>query len=165
MLSVTLTGADELGATLDGLPPAVLAAIAAKSAALADQLLGLVRQKLGGEVLKYRTGALAASIGVKGPDIVDDTVVTTVFSGSDLKYAAIQEYGGVTGPHQILPSRAKALAFMAGGEAVFARVVHHPGSHIPERSYLRASLSEMADQIETEMKAAAIDAAWAQMGS
>jgi phage gpG-like protein len=164
MLSVTLTGADKLGAKLDGLPPVVLAAIAAKSAALADQLLNLVRQKLGGEVLKSRTGALAASIGVSGPDIVGDTVVTTVFSAGEVKYAAIQEYGGVTGPHEILPSRAKALAFLAGGEQVFARVVHHPGSHIPERSYLRTSLAEMADQIETEMKAAAIDAAQAQMG-
>ncbi len=165
MLSVTLSGADKLGARLDGLPPAVLAAIAAKSAALADQLLGLVRQKLSGEVLKSRTGALAASIGVEGPDIVGDTVVTTVFSAGDLKYAAIQEYGGVTAPHQILPSRAKALAFLAGGEQVFARVVHHPGSRIPERSYLRASLAQMADQIEADMKAAAIDAARTLMGS
>jgi phage gpG-like protein len=165
MLSVTLTGADKLGAKLDDLSPAVLAAVAAKSAALADQLLGLVRQKLSGAVLKPRTGALAASIGVEGPAIVGDAVVTTVFSGGDLKYAAIQEYGGVTAAHDILPSRAKALAFLAGGEQVFARIVHHPGSHIPERSYLRASLAEMAAQIEAEMKAAAIDAAQAQMGS
>jgi hypothetical protein len=165
MLSVTLTGAGKLEAKLDDLSPAVLAAVAAKSAALADQLLGLVRQKLGGAVLKPRSGALAASIGVDGPNIVDDTVVTTVFSAGDLKYAAIQEYGGVTGPHEILPARAKALAFLAGGERVFARVVHHPGSHIPERSYLRASLAEMAAQIETEMKAAAIDAVRSRMGS
>ena len=48
---------------------------------------------------------------------------------------------------------------------VFARIVHHPGSHIPERSYLRSSLAEMADQIETEMKAAVIDALRSQMGS
>ena len=50
MLSVTLTGADELHAKLDGLPPVVLGAIAAKSADLAEQLLTRVRQKLGGEV-------------------------------------------------------------------------------------------------------------------
>ena len=52
-----------------------------------------------------------------------------------------------------------------GGEEVFARVVHHPGSRIPERSYLRSSLAEMAGQIETEMKAAALEAIQAQMGS
>jgi hypothetical protein len=165
MLSVTLTGADALGAKLDGLPPVVLAAIAAKTAALADQLLGLVRQKLGGAVLKPRSGALAASIGVDGPTIADDRVVTTLFSRGELKYAAIQEYGGVTAPHEILPSRARALAFVASGEHVFARIVHHPGSHIPERSYLRASLAEMAAQIETEMKAAVIGASQTQLGA
>jgi phage gpG-like protein len=165
MLSITLTGADEIGARLDGLSPAVLAAVAAKSAALADQLLQLVRQKLGGAVLKTRTGALAASIGVDGPSLDGDRVVTTVFAGAGIKYAAIQEYGGVTAPHDILPVRGKALAFMAGGEQVFARLVHHPGSRIPERSYLRSSLAEMADQIETEMKAAVIDAMQRQMGS
>ena len=165
MLSVTLTGADALDARLDGLAPAVIAAVAATSAVLADQLLVLVRQKLGGAVLQPRSGALAASIGVDGPTIAGDSVVTTVFSRGDLKYAAIQEYGGVTAPHEILPSRAKALAFLAGGERVFARVVHHPGSHIPERSYLRSSLAEMASQIETGMTAAVVEAALQQVGA
>jgi hypothetical protein len=158
MLTVTLTGQDELAARLDALPAAVAAAIAAKSAALADQLLQRVRAKLGGVVLQPRTGALAASIGVDGPAIEGDRVVTTVFSAGDLKYAAIQEYGGVTGPHEILPSRAKALAFLSHGQEVFARVVHHPGSHIPERSYLRSSLAEMAAEIEAGMKAAVVAA-------
>jgi phage gpG-like protein len=164
MLSVTLTGAEALDARLDGLPPSVVAAIAATSAALAGQLLGLIGRKLGGGVLQPRSGALAASIGVDGPAISGDHVVTTVFSGGDLKYAAIQEYGGVTGPHDILPSRARALAFVVGGRQVFARIVHHPGSHIPERSYLRSSLAEMAAQIESEMKAAVVEAAQQQMG-
>ena len=109
-------------------------------------------------------GALAASIGVSGPAISDDAVVTKLFSAGELKYAAIQEYGGVTAPHQILPSRAKALAFMVGGEEVFARIVHHPGSHIPERSYLRSSLAEMAGAIDAEMKSAVLGAVRQQMG-
>jgi phage gpG-like protein len=165
MLSITLTGAEELGAALDGLPPAVLAAVAARSAALADALLQLIGEKLDGEVLTSRTGALAASVGVDGPTIDGDRVVTTVFAGDGLKYAAIQEYGGVTAPHDILPSRAKALAFLAGGKPVFARRVHHPGSRIPERSYLRSSLAEMADQIEGEMNDAVIGAVRQRTGS
>ena len=158
MLSVSLTGADELDARLDELPGAVVAAVAARSAALADRLLTLVHTKLAGGVLQSRSGALAASIGIDGPKIEGDRVVTTLFAGGDLKYAAIQEYGGVTSPHDILPSRAKALAFVAGGGEVFAKLVHHPGSHIPARSYLRASLAEMAAEIDTAMKAAVIDA-------
>lgn len=165
MLSVTLTGADQLDARLDGLPAAILAAVAARSAALADQLLALVHAKLSGGVLQSRTGALGASIGVDGPKIEGDRVVTTLVSSGDLKYAAIQEYGGVTSPHDILPSRAKALAFLAGGEQVFAKVVHHPGSHIPARSYLRSSLAEMAAQIDAQMKSAVIDAVRAQTGA
>ena len=165
MLAVSLTGADELGVRLEGLPASVQAAIAAKSAALAGQLLELVRAKLNGGVLQSRTGALAASVGVEGPAIDADQVVTTLFAGADLKYAAIQEYGGVTAPHDILPDRAKALAFLVGGEEVFARVVHHPGSRIPERSYLRSSLAEMADRIDSEMKAAVLDALQQQAGS
>jgi phage gpG-like protein len=165
MLSATLAGAEALGARLDGLPDAIVAAVAAKSAALADQLLTLVHTKLAGGALQPRSGALAASIGVDGPRIEGDRVVTTLFAGGDLKYAAIQEYGGVTSPHDILPSRAKALAFLAGGEQVFAKIVHHPGSHIPARSYLRSSLAEMAAEIDAQMKAAVIGAVRDQTGA
>ena len=103
-------------------------------------------------------------MGVGGPTLDGDHVVTTLFAGADLRYAAIQEYGGVTSPHEILPQRAKALAFLVGGDEVFARIVHHPGSRIPERSYLRSSLVEMADQIEREMKAAVLGALQQQSG-
>jgi hypothetical protein len=165
MLSITVTGDGTLDAKLDGLPAAVLAAVAARSAVLADQLLTLVRSRLAGGVLQPRTGAFGASIGVDGPTIAGDSVVTTLFSGGDLKYAAIQEYGGVTSPHDILPSRAKALAFLAGGGEVFVRIVHHPGSHMPERSYLRSSLAQMAGEIDAGIKSAVVDAVRAQMGA
>jgi phage gpG-like protein len=164
MLSVTLRGGEALAARLDGLPGAVRAAIAAKSAGLADQLLALARRKAGGEVLRPRSGALAASICLGGPAVEGERVVTRIYSGGDLKYAAIQEYGGATSPHDILPSRAKALAFVAGGGEVFATIVHHPGSRIPERSYLRASLAEMAQVIDSQIKSAVLDAVARQMG-
>ena len=80
MLSVTLTGAEELDAKLDGLPAAVIAALAAKSAALAEQLSSVVRSKLNGGVLQPRSGALAASIGVGGPKIEGERVVTSLFA-------------------------------------------------------------------------------------
>ncbi len=165
MLSVTLEGAEALGARLDGLPAAGLAAIAAKSAELAQRLLERVERKLSGEVLRTRSGALAASIGVGGPTIDDARLVTTLYSEGELKYAAIQEYGGVTSPHDILPSRAKALAFLADGQQVFARHVHHPGSRLPERSYLRSTLTEMAADIEAGMKAAVIEAMRGKTGA
>jgi hypothetical protein len=44
----------------------------------------------------------------------------------DVKYAAIQEFGGAFPPHEIVPSKAKALAFVLGGKQVFAAQVTLP---------------------------------------
>jgi len=60
-----------------------------------------------------------------------------------------------------LPVKGQALAFMVDGAQRFARSVQHPGSQIPERSYLRSSLSEMDDQIVDEFSDAA-DESWGQ---
>ena len=45
--------------------------------------------------------------------------------GSKVPYAPAHEYG--TGPYEILPTKAKALRFMIGGQEVFAKSVKHPG--------------------------------------
>jgi hypothetical protein len=45
-----------------------------------------------------------------------------------------------------------------GGEQIFAKSVHHPGSTIPARSYLGSSLSEMSDEIESGFKQAILEA-------
>ena len=108
--------------------------------------------KLSGQVLAVRSGALrdsiAAEVAADG-----DAIVATVGSVGELKYAAIQEYGGKTGAHEILPIKAKALAFIAGGAMRFATRVEHPGSTIPARSYLRATLDEESDAIVAALAA------------
>ncbi len=71
-----------------------------------------------------------------------------------MPYAAIYEYGGQTAPHEIRPVNARALHFMAGGGDVFAMVVHHPGSKIPQRSYMRSSLAELRDKLLMNMERA-----------
>jgi len=40
----------------------------------------------------------------------------------------------------------------------FARKVEHPGSVIPERSYLRSTLEEMGDEIAAALAGAASEA-------
>ena len=155
MLTVQLTGADALDKRLQNLPTALQSALQAKAADLADRLRRHVTDdKLSGQVLRIRTGALKASIAAEVTDQTDQVLVR-VFSSGDVKYAAIQEYGGQTSPHDIVPDKAKVLAFFAHGGTVFAKRVHHPGSHIPERSYLRSSLADMADQIVADFKDAA----------
>jgi phage gpG-like protein len=151
MLSIALVGEDALKTRLDSLPANIVAAIAAKSAALAEALADKVKnEKLSGAVLKPNTGALRDSI-VAEVGVIDESVVATVSSAGDIKYAAIHEFGGKTAAHEILPVKAKALAFMLGGATVFAKRVMHPGSNIPERSYLRSSLAEMMDEIVGEI--------------
>jgi hypothetical protein len=74
-------------------------------------------------------------------------------TSDNVKYAAIQEFGGTIAPHEIVPDKAKALAFAVGGKQVFAARVNLPAVTMPERSYLRSSLGEMAGEISSESSA------------
>jgi phage gpG-like protein len=153
MLTVSVDGADALQARLDAYPTALASDLAAKAQELAGALADKVKyEKLAGGVLATRSGALAASIAAEVSGDGED-ITATVGSFGDVKYAAIQEYGGKTGAHEILPGKASVLAFVAGGAMHFARKVEHPGSVIPERSYLRSSLEERSAEIVAALAA------------
>ena len=161
MLSLSIDGADALSARLDAYPAALANELAEKAQALASALVDKIKnEKLAGDPLRSRSGALAASIAAEVSSDGDD-IVATVGSFGDVKYAAIQEYGGKTGAHEILPDKAGVLAFVVDGAMHFARKVEHPGSVIPERSYLRSSLEEMSDEIVATL-AATVSDAWEQ---
>src|SRR6202453_1004868 len=161
MLTVSVDGVDALQARLDAYPAALASDLADKAHKLASALADKVKyEKLAGDVLFSRSGALAASIAAEISGDGED-VAATVGSFGDVKYAAIQEYGGKTGAHEILPSKASVLAFVADGAMHFARRVEHPGSLIPERSYLRSSLDEMRAEIIAALAAAASEG-WEQ---
>jgi phage gpG-like protein len=113
---------------------------------------------LSGQVLNVKTGRLRRSIFNEVTD-TSTAVTGKVASSGDVKYAAIHEFGGKTPAHEILPNKAKALAFVMGGKQVFAAVVHHPGSVMPERSYMRSSLHEMEQEIRDGIRAAVIEGA------
>ena len=158
MFSVSVEGLDSVQARLDAYPAALAESLAEKARALADTLADKVKfEKLAGEVLNARSGALSASIAAEIASDGDE-ISATVGSFGDVKYAAIQEYGGRTGAHEILPNKAQVLAFFVDGAMHFARRVEHPGSVIPERSYLRSSLEEMQADIESELAATAAEA-------
>jgi hypothetical protein len=72
-----------------------------------------------------RTGNLGRSIHVGR---VSATFAETV---AEADYAAAVEFGSV--PHDIRPSRKKVLHFQnSTGEAVFAKIVHHPGHPVAQ---------------------------------
>lgn len=65
--------------------------------------------------------------------ITQTSDATSATVGTNVKYAAIHQFGGQTRAHVILPRHKKALAF--GGRVV--KRVNHPGSKIPPRPFLR----------------------------
>jgi phage gpG-like protein len=165
-ITVKLEGDQALIARLTAMPERVRVALVKKVTELALKLEVKVKGKLSGEVLNVRTGALRRSIFhevYEGYDAGSGGASTTgvfgkVGSSGDVKYAGIHEFGGKTPPHVIYPVKGKALAFMMGGKQVFFAKVNHPGSVIPERSFLRSSLKDMREEITIGLTDAVNDA-------
>ena len=148
---------DDYSAGLAGMPDRVRQALSSKANVLAVALEAKIQQKLSGGVLNTRTGALASSI-IATVDESSADVSARIGTSGDVKYAAIQEFGGTIPPHEIVPDKAKALAFAIGGKQVFAARVNLPTVTLPERSYLRSSLAEMAEEIAEGLSEAVIEA-------
>jgi phage gpG-like protein len=157
MFALEVRGLDETSARLDAYPAALQAALGAKATELAATLTDLVKNKLSGAVLNTSSGALRDSIAASVTADADG-VLALVGSEGDVKYAAIQEYGGKTSAHEILPVKGDVLAFVASDGQHFARRIEHPGSVIPERSYFRSSLEDMKDEILAALADCAADA-------
>jgi phage gpG-like protein len=139
---------------------AVGAALAGEAEILREALEERIRAKLSGDVLRVRSGALLNSISV---DVEDDGAGLTLTAGSSgVPYAAILEYGGKTAAHDIVAVKGKALAFVVGGQKIFAKSVHHPGSLIRAYAYLSSSLEEAAADIEIGLKEAVLAALGAE---
>lgn len=87
------------------------------------------------------TGRLRSSGKIKKAGLFSFRPKATVYF--DVVYARIIHDGGKTPPHIIRPRRAKALRFVVGGQVVYAKVVHHPGSTFKPRPYLDRALREI----------------------
>lgn len=158
IISITITGDTRLIDSMGRLPSAINQALYRKILTLALKMERNVKVgKLNGQVLNRITGALSRSIQ---HEVIRDenSVLGKVFSSGDVKYAAIHEYGGTTPPHIIEPKKASVLAFMGKGGMVYAKKVNHPGSKMPERSFLRSTLTDMSTEISLGMKEAVVQA-------
>jgi phage gpG-like protein len=111
-------------------------------------------QKLAGQVLKFHTHHLQQSIQREVTD-TPTAVTGTVFQNSSLApYGAIHEFGGVVPAHEIIAQKAQALAFIWQGKQVFFKKVFIPDVTMPERSFMRSSLTDNKDRIVQELTAA-----------
>jgi hypothetical protein len=147
MITVQLVGDDRLIARLDTMPGRVRDGVARAVARLGLELQRKVQQeKLTGRVLKLRTRTLRSSIDSQVTETATEvtaTVGTNVFSGRIHEHGVAREW--------IIEARnARALRFTIGGQTIFRRRVTHPP--LPERSFLRSAMAEMAPQIEEELR-------------
>jgi phage gpG-like protein len=148
MIRAVLIGSERVKERLDRVYSRAQVELLASMSRIVIALARKIKEeKLSGQVLKNRTGTLRRSI-TPSVNMGGSTIQGQV--GTNVEYAAIHEYGGTTPPHEIWPRHAKALAFMMRGRNVIVRSVHHPGSRIPEASFMRSSLEEMRPEIRAE---------------
>lgn len=149
MFKIELKGDTEVIARLEGAPDSVRRELTREVTALVLLLEARIKTtKLSGQVLHVRSGDLRRSIHAVLPVTQTETgVLGKVGQSGDVKYGGIHEFGGQTPAHVIEAKKGKALHFMMGGKDVFFKKVNHPGSTMPERSYMRSSLYEMREQI------------------
>jgi phage gpG-like protein len=115
---------------------------------LAIKMTALVKQKLSGEVLNVRTNRLRGSIHYeiqKG----DNSVTATV--GTNVVYAKTHELGLTIPAHIVQARRGAALKFQMGGKVMFRKRVTIPAVKMPKRSFLEASLRQMAPEIQATL--------------
>ena len=67
--------------------------------------------------------------------------------GTNVAYAAIQNFGGQTAAHMIYPRHKKALAWATGAYPV--KSVKHPGSRIPARAFMQLTPQDEHELVET----------------
>jgi hypothetical protein len=146
MISADLVGDRSALDRLRALPDAANAGLARAIAKIGIALQSNVQQnKLSGQVLNVRSGALRSSIDVAVAQSGNE-VSATVFT--DLDYAAAQEYG-FSGTVSVRASL--RLIKEAFGHPIAAKTIsvgaHSRRMDLPERSFLRSALADMAPDI------------------
>lgn len=156
-VNVTLIGDRQLVQRLEAMPQKLRALLRREVRSATLKVLARSKQLVSGQVLKVQTGLLRRSINDQYDEGDHELKGIVGTNKRTVPYAAIHEFGGTTKPHVIDARRAKVLRFQMGGETVFRRKVNHPGSTMPERSYLRRALRELAPDIRTQLTKAVVE--------
>lgn len=98
--------------------------------------------KLRGQSVNVVTGELLDSVKAIPAEREGDTIIQSRVVATS-PHAVFVNDG--TAAHEILPSNAKALHFLAGGSEVFARSVQNPG--IQARHFMEEAYEEMRPEI------------------
>ena len=148
-IEVKVTGEAQLEASIAGAADRLRAALYKKVTAFGLMLHDKIVRKVTGEVLNVRSGDLRRSIFTPITQMSGDTITTTTGSSGDVKYAGIWETTGWKA-HDIVPTKAKALRFISGGEVIFAKRVQIPAQ--APRPFIKPALAEMVPVVEQGLK-------------
>lgn len=143
-----LGGGEEAGGQIRGTTDRILGAMMDTMNELMLRLQQeIVGEKLHGQVLKQRTGKLAASIRAM-PTVQEGTdLVGAVEGGGGVAwYGKLHEFG--FGPYDYEVTRHIKMHY---GDLEFKKLVHSSG--FPERSFMRSTLSEFEATIVQSMQA------------
>lgn len=119
--------------------------IDATNAAFAER----VRGNLTGGVLQQRSGKLLSTVMQEPAQLDGDTLYGAVTAGGDLAPYGIYFEEGGTGYYEIRPVNARVLAFMSGGQQLFAKVVNHPP--IPHLPWFGPEVITGSDEMEQSL--------------
>jgi phage gpG-like protein len=159
-IQIILVGDDLVKARFEKLGPESHSRVAREVQRLTINLQSkVVNEKLSGQVLKNRTGTLRRSITQKVEDTGDRI---TGIVGADMntaRYAAAHEYG-FTGTVNVR-EHARRITQVFGRPVTPHEIIvgaHSMRMNLPERSYLRSSLSEMEADILAGLNEAVAEA-------
>lgn len=158
MITGKVVGADKLTVRFNEMAPRLRERLKLQITREAVALLRYVKeQKLSGQVLRNRTGTLRRKVNYVVRDGVSDVMATV---GVKLSYAGIHEYGfdGTETVREHLRTITQAFGRTIAPVQVTVREFSRH-MHMPERSFLRSSLSENAAGIRERLTAAIVDEA------
>jgi phage gpG-like protein len=157
VITVELVGGKQLVAKLAAMPERVREALERAVKDLAFELQREVQQaKLSGQVLKVRTGGLRSSINTVFQHSAE-TIEASV--GTNIRYGRVHEYG-FDGTVEV-PAHIRRISEAFGrpiAPTVASVRAHSRHLHLPERSFLRSALAEMAPLIEERLRLAVAEA-------
>jgi len=159
MIDGRILGGDAIADRLAALPGAVREGLARALTRVSLDLVAAAQQKLSGAVLQSRSGALLGSLTA---DVSVEAGAVAMTVGSDLPYAAFQEYGfaGVETVSAHLRTIKEAFGRpLRGGEKRIAVRAYGRKVDYPAHSFLRAALADLKPEISDALDAALAEAA------
>jgi phage gpG-like protein len=158
-IGATLIGTEEVLSVLKAAGPAVKQRLLDEMNTQSITIQNLVIGKLSGPVLKTRTGLLRDSITVQ---VDDDGSTITGTIGTNVEYAAIHEFGGIIhhpGGTAYMLIKGQ-LTFISNASPLASELLRTRPHDIPmpERSFLRSTLTEQRSTVLAAFKEALAEA-------